>query len=350
MVPNDAVPAAAPAKEPGFPPFSSCGAAKGTASTVPSRNRDLAALRAAIARIEGTPAARLEGPSPAPSTKNGTAAAADTLPPKTEAGDQEPSAHARRSRLAFHSLGLAEADRALGGGVPAAGLSEIHLDATRDGGALAGFALALAALLGAARERPVLWIADEMALGEAGRPYLPGLFSFGIDPAALRLVRTRRLKQAIWAGEEAASCDGVAVVILEVRGNPSELALEGTRRLQLRAKKAGLPFLLLRQNARAEATAAPLRLRIRPGPAAPVDDLAGEPRLIGHPVFDVAVEKSRAGRPAQLLLEWNPHERCFGPVRRRLAVPLSRPRLSPAADGPDPAREVGTLVAFRRAS
>lgn len=294
-----------------------------------ARNRALSELRERIAQIEGEPVCRLEN------------TAADTR----HQGDAAAVRHAMPKLL---SLGDAAADAALGGGFPAAGLAEIHLDETRDGGSLAGFALALAIRFGARPGRPLLWIGDMMAFSEAGLPYLPGLASFGLDPAALCLVKTRKLDEAAWAGEEAATSRALAIAILEVRGNPARLGLDGTRRLHLRAREAGLPLLLLRQSARPEATAAPLRLRIRPGPASRVADLADRDKLIGHPVFDVTVEKSRDGRPQHVVLEWNSHERRFGPPAR--SEPLSRPVVSTAVDGPDPARADGTVVALRRAS
>ncbi|MEX6508390.1 ImuA family protein [Jiella sp. M17.18] len=256
----------------------------------------------------------------------------------------------RQGALRRISLGSAEADAALGGGLPARGLTEIHLDEARDGGTLAGFALGLAIRLGAARARPLLWIADGAAFAEAGLPYGPGLAGFGLDPAALVLVRARRLADAAWAAEEAAACAALAAAILEVRGNPARLELEGTRRLHLRAREAGVPLLLLRQSARPQATAAPMRLRIRPGPAAPVEDLPGAARLIGRPVFDVAVEKSRDGRPQNCRLEWNSDERRFGLVRPARAEPLSRRPPAASVDGPDPARDAGPVLALRRAS
>ncbi len=300
------------------------------AAAAGSRNPALARLREQIARIEGQPVARLE---PADET-----AATKTAKP------------ARRSALKLYSLGCAAADAALGGGFPAAGLTEIHLDETRDGGTLAGFALALAIRFGARPDKPLLWIGDSLAFSEAGLPYWPGLAGFGLDPSALCIVRTRRLEDAAWAGEEAAASSALTMAILEVRGNPARLGLDGTRRLHFRARAAGLPFLLLRQSARAEATAAPLRLRVRPSPAALVPDLTDHQKLIGHPVFAVTVEKSRDGRPRHFSLEWNPHERRFDPLRPERATALSRPLAAAPVDRPDTARDAGSLVALQRAS
>lgn len=343
------------------------GLSRSLAVEQPDRNRDLETLRAAIARIEGMPAVRLDAieagavmsraTSPAANDSRSNAQGAGrgkghvvAKKPLDAAARPADSALARRSRTRRLALGCPQADRALGGGFPAAGLSEIHLDETRDGGSLAGFALGLAIRFAASPTRPLLWIADDHALAEAGRLYEPGLTAFGFDPGALFLVRTRRLEDAAWAGEEAAISPTLAMAVLEVRGNPPRLGLEGTRRLHLRAREAGVPFLLLRQGAKPETTAAPLRLRIRPGPAAPVADLAGEPRLIGHPVFSIALEKSPGGRPQHFDLEWNPNERRFGPVLRTRFAPLSRYPSAAAVDGPDPARAAGTVMALKRAS
>ncbi len=362
----------------------------------PDRNRDLATLRATIARIEGAPAVRLDAIEAGARTSQAKALTAKSAHPNAQGvergkgaadapcdapvgnshhnaargyaeavmiegrmSEEKPfddtarsadAALARRSRMQRLPLGCPEADRALGGGFPAAGLSEIHLDETRDSGSLAGFALALAIRFAASPARPLLWIADDHALSEAGRLYGPGLAAFGLDPGTLFLVRTRRLEDAAWAGEEAAISRALAMAVMEVRGNPARLGLEGTRRLHLRAREAGLPFLLLRQGAKPESTAAPLRLRIRPGPAATVADLPGEARLIGHPVFSVTVEKSQGGRPQHFDLEWNPHERRFGSAPKARFAPLSRHPSAAAVDGPDPAREAGAIMALKRAS
>ncbi|MCQ8783585.1 ImuA family protein [Mangrovibrevibacter kandeliae] len=278
----------------------------------------LAALRAAVARIEGEPVHRLE----------------------------EPGAAASGRRVAqMQPLGVPEADRALAGGFPTRGLTELHVEETRGGGTGVGFALALAVLL--ADSRPALWIGETRAFREAGLPYLPGLAGFGLDPSRLVLVRARRLADAAWAGEEAARSRALSLIVLEVRGNPALLSLDGTRRLHVRACEAGVPLLLLRQHGQPQATAAPLRLRIRPGPAATVPDLADQAKLLGHPVFDVAVEKARDGRLQRFRLEWNPHERRFQALDRREPHAGAVPH--PALHRPGAARAAGALLALHRA-
>ncbi|GGE07909.1 hypothetical protein GCM10011390_28670 [Aureimonas endophytica] len=257
----------------------------------------VAALRAALARLADVPDA---------------------------AAEQEP----------LQPLGLPALDAALGGGLPGAGLSELHGDETRGIGAATGFALALAVLRRASARRPLLWIGTALSFGEAGALYGPGLAAAGLDPAALFSIRTRRLVDAVWAAEEAVRSGLAALTVLEARGNPPLLELEGTRRLHLRAQKGGAPLLLLRQGGRAEPTAAPLRLRIAAHGSRPPPEFADLARLVGRPAFALAIEKSRAHRFQQVLVEWNAHDRRFelAPDDRRRADP--GPALAAPADGP----------------
>jgi protein ImuA len=287
-------------------------ARNGTARFPKGQRPDLAALRERVAAIVGTGLHRLEAPAEAP----------------------------RPNRT---SLAESLSDE---------GLTEIHASQTRGGGSAAGLVLALATRLGASSSRPLLWISQGFGLHEAGRLYAPGLQAFGFDPGDLIQVETGRLDEAVWAAEEAARSGALACAVLEVRGNPGQLSLDGTRRLHVRAREAGVPLFLLRQGAVPEPTAAPLRLRVEAMPALGVAAIgpAGE-RLIGHPVFSVAVEKSRDGRTRRLLLEWNPHDRRLQTVEPRplpvaaFSLSFHRPDVSREAD-----RETGSVVALRRAS
>ncbi|WP_245413944.1 hypothetical protein [Fulvimarina endophytica] len=251
-------------------------------------------------------------------------------------------------RPATVSLGEAGVDAALGGGFPASGLSEIHGEAVRDAGCLSGLAAGLASRLGATPGRPVLWITERPALHEAGFPYPLGFHAFAVPAGAMTLVCVRRLEDAIWAAEEAARCAALSLVVLEALGNSRQLGLEGTRRLHVRAEKTGLPLVLMRQSAEPQATAAPFRLRIRPGPARPVGDLADQPRLIGAPLFRLAVEKNRFAPPCLIDLAWSFHDRSFRNARSVGAEPLPGAHDAQAADRPDHPRPAGAQLAFRR--
>lgn len=274
----------------------------------------LTRLRGEVARIEGRLAERLQEENPE----------ADFVLP----------------------TGVAPFDEALSGGIPT-GLTELRLDQTRDAGAGAGFALALAILAGADACRPLIWIGERHVFTEGGHASAAGLRTLGLDPAALLLVAPQHLEEAIWAGEEAARSRAPALVVLETRGNPKRLGLEGTRRLHVRAKESGRPFLMLRQAGAPETSAAPLRLAVSAHPGAPPGEL-GPGRFLGAPAFRIDIEKSRDGRTRQFLLEWNAHE-------QRLALLDRAPALSggvapETVHRPHPAREAGTLVALRRAS
>ncbi len=276
------------------------------------------ALRRDIARIEGI--------LPEP-----MAAAAAPLRHTHDAGTD--------SRLSpWVATGAAGFDQTLGGGLPAAALTEVHGAAGRDAGALTGFALALVRRLVDRRAlRPLLWVAIGQTASDLGLPYPPGLAGlFGLPPEALLLAEAAKLADGLWIAEEAARLPALAAVILEVEGNPGRLDLTATRRLHRRAQAAGRPVLLLRHSGLPEPTAAPVRLLVAPAAAAPRHTLSGPlPEAIGRPAFTVAIGKSRTALPGTFILEWNPHDSAFQerrPQDSRFVVPASSlgPHLSPA--------------------
>lgn len=238
----------------------------------------LCALRHRIAKIEGRLAERLD--------------------------DDGASTPAGGGRL---RIGADRLDKALGGGLPKAGLIEIHGRASRDAGAASAFALALCRLsTDAGKPAPLLWIGTSEMFREAGRPYAPGLAAvFGLRPDGLLVAEAERLADVLWIAEEAARVDALRAILLEIRGSPHALDLTVTRRLHRRALLSGFPLLLLREAGEAQPTAAPLRLMVAPAPAAPRLTLAGPlPGSIGPPAFRVTVSKSRTAIPASFTLEW----------------------------------------------
>lgn len=254
-------------------------------------------LRRKIAKLEGTLPATLDAPS---QSQDGRVLV-------RRAGSVTP-------HDAVFSTGVKSFDAALGGGVPRAALTEIHGQATRDSGAVAGFALALAALLSdkPARSMPFLWIGTAEIFREAGFPYARGLSAFGLRSGDMLFAEVQKLTDALWVAEEAASLKALSAVILEVRGNPARLDLNATRRLHVRAQRAGRPVFLLRQAAQEEATAAPVRLVVAPAHAGLRATLAGPlPRSIGPPAFTVILSKSRTAMHGQFTLEWNADGRFF---------------------------------------
>jgi protein ImuA len=298
-------------------------------------------LRRTIAKIEGRLPEQLEEPvrpNEATVLRRGGA---------VEAGA------AGANRLRRLPTGAERLDAALQGGLPFAALTEIHGCDARDAGAATGFVLALAGR--ARRERrerdeatPFLWVGAGQAFPEAGIPHAPGLAGFaGLQPTDLLFSSVPRLLDALWIAEEAARLDALCAVVLEVRGNPSQLDLTATRRLHRRAQLAGRPVFLLRQSAAAEPTAAPFRLHVSAAPAAPRRILSGPlAGSIGHAAFTVAIGKGRAAHAAPFILEWNPDELSF---RERPAQ--DHGAVVPASAGTaHPAAAAGTVLALKFAS
>src|SRR6185312_15388501 len=292
------------------------------------------ALRRKIAKIEGVLADRLDPPAGRPANEDGILTRHDGM----AAAGGGPS---------LLRTGADSFDRILGGGWPRAGLIELHGGETRDAGAVAGFALALASLLmkeGA--DGPLFWIGTADIFGETGFPYLPGLHQrFGIGPEAVLFARPRKLQDALWIAEEAARLKALSAVFLEIGGNPRRLDLTATRRLHRRALQAGRPLFLLREAAFAEPTAAPLRLVVAPARARPRSTLAGPlVHSIGPPSFVVGIGKSRNALSGEFILEWDAAERGFRERREDHGTEDIGVVVSASRDGPHPAPAAGTVL------
>jgi len=161
-------------------------------------------------------------------------------------------------------------------------LSEIFATHPRDGGWI-GF------LLGqAARDKPLLWVQDRMAILESGRLYPPGLP--GLD---LIHVEARDARDALWAMEEGLRCAGLSAVIGELWGDPRALDFTATRRLAVAAERYGVAAFLIRLGGHANLSGARQRWRLASAPslANPLD-----PRAPGSPAWDAELFRAR-GRP-----------------------------------------------------
>jgi protein ImuA len=241
-------------------------------------------------------------------------------------------------------LGIAEVDRLLLGGLRRNDLHEIRAAETRDASAASAFATALLVRLASFDDRPVLLVIEEEAAREGGQPYGPGLGQFGLDPARLVVVLTRRAQDTLWVFEEGLRCAGLAAVLCELRGHPKTLDLTASRRLALRARESGVMGLLLRQAAAAEPGAALTRWRVTPRPAATVDDFT---EGIGRPAWRLDLEHNRAGPTGSIDLEWDHGALRFAIAADAPALPVAGAALP--LDRPHLAGASGTVMAFRRA-
>ncbi|OYW21392.1 MAG: hypothetical protein B7Z52_00915 [Burkholderiales bacterium 12-64-5] len=176
-----------------------------------------------------------------------------------------------------------------GGGLARAAMHEVAASTP-------GSAAAFCAVLLARSGGTVLWIA-------AGAPSLqawpPGLARCGLAPANLVLVRAEAWADALWAMEEALRCPAVTGALLAPPwdGAPARLDLTATRRLQLAAETGGALGLLLRPDLSSQGlpgpdpSAASTSWRVEPLPS------AGAGHGLGDPRWQLELLRARGGRP-----------------------------------------------------
>jgi protein ImuA len=205
-------------------------------------------------------------------------------------------------------LGIAAIDGALGGGLSRGALHEIAAAGEVHLTAAAGFALAVSAR---SARKSTVWIAEDMALAESGAPYGPGLECFGVVPEHLLTVAAARVRDLLWAMEEALRCRAVGAVIGELRHG--EINSVAVRRLSLAASESGALALLLRASPPHDASTAATRWIVG---AAPYASLALE------------LTRNRRGPLGAWTLQWSDDDERFV-----LATP-AQPVAAPAADRP----------------
>jgi protein ImuA len=207
------------------------------------------------------------------------------------------------------------------GGLVLGALHEI-VPATRpDLPAAFGFA---AALLGRMPPRgPILLVTSPCGFAIHGRPYGHGLHRLGLDPARMILVRAQSKAQALWAMEEALRSGAPAAVA----GLVEQIDLKASQRLQVAARGAGVPLLLLRSAIPGDSSVAVTRWRVAAATA--VRDRFG---LLARWRWRLALERCRNGRPGEWVVEFD-HA-----YRFRLAAALAHPALPRRADAPAFAR------------
>ncbi len=211
------------------------------------------------------------------------------------------------------------------GGLPLGALHEVRAaDFTALPVAL-GFSLAMLGRIN--RRKPLILIAGR-SLAEHGRIYYHGLPALGLDPERLIWITPRDRLQSLWAMETSLR-SGVPAAVIAVTAE--ELRLHDSQRLQLAAKTAGIPLVLLSARKIARSNVAVTRWTIDAAPAG--RDRFG---LIAEPHWRVKLERCRNGRPGEWLVEWN-----HVAYRFRLAAALADPALSESGSGTAAWRRTG---------
>ena len=123
-------------------------------------------------------------------------------------------------------------------------LCEVLPAAPGDAAAATAFAVSLASRRAGAHGA-VVWISDEMTVGQRGALHAPGLGYHGLTAAQIVLVRTMDARQTLWTIEEALRSPASAVVIGEVWDAARHCDLTVTRRFLLAARAGGGLGILL---------------------------------------------------------------------------------------------------------
>jgi protein ImuA len=220
------------------------------------------------------------------------------------------------------ALDLPPIDAALAGGLARGALHEISARAETHTAAASRFALALAGVLlkqsRAIRARAcspqfsgkaIIWIAQDLCLFENGIPYGPGLVDIGIAPEQLIVVAAPRMREMLWAMEEALRCRAIGVVIGEI--GTHTLDQVAARRLSLAADAGNTLGLLLRAAPDDAACACATRWIIDQAPSAVRPENEERYRGIGPPRLYVHLLRNRRGHPGAWLVEWNSVEQRF---------------------------------------
>lgn len=289
---------------------------------------DLARLRARIAAIEGRPA---------PASASGGPSGDDS------AADRRGSAPPASGGSAFFAVPTL--DRLFPNGFAAASLHAFVATTARDGGALAGFAIAVALrfLAASGGSRAILWANEARVRGESGGLHGPGAAAIGLDPGRLLLVEGRRPADVLWAMEEGLA-GGVALVIGEVRGDSKALDLTASRRLAMRSERAGVPALLLLDGGGERASAARSRWLVSPSPSraspdrraaafprAAASGTRGSPEPPGPPVWRLRLDRNRDGPCGEALVGFCAETARF--IAPETVPAAARPGPSPRSGG-----------------
>src|ERR1700694_5457864 len=203
------------------------------------------------------------------------------------------------------TLGHADADATLQGGLAVGAMHEVFAEAGRQSAAATGFVAGLAGR--AAARRPLVWVRQDFAEIESGALSMSGFCELGLDPRLVVTVRAADAESALRATADALSCDALGVVVLEVWGETRQLDLVASRKLTLASQASGVTGLLLRMAAEPQPSTAETRWIVRAAHSPP-----SAPSVAwGAPLFDAQLDRNRHGPVGRWIMEWKCDECLF---------------------------------------
>jgi protein ImuA len=209
------------------------------------------------------------------------------------------------------SLGHAEADAALQGGLALGCLHEVFAEGGRHSAAATGFIAGLARRVSA--KKPLLWVRQDFAERETGALSMSGWRELGLDPRLVVTVRAPDLEASLRAANDALACDALAVVVLEVWGAAKALDLVASRKLTLAARMSGATGLLLRVAATPMPSTAETRWIVRAAHSPPETPW----QAWGAPILDTQLVRNRHGPNGRWIMEWTCDDCAFRAAERR---------------------------------
>lgn len=230
------------------------------------------------------------------------------------------------------SLGHAEADAALQGGLARGTVHEVFAEG-RHSAAATGFIAGLAHRVSG--RRPLLWIRQDFVERECGTLAMNGWRELGLDPRLMVTVRAPDVEAALRTAADALACDALGSVVLETWGDSKQFDLVASRKLTLAARGSGVTALLLRTAATPLASTAETRWIVRSAHSPPGSAWS----VWGAPMLDAQLIRNRHGPNGQWIMEWKCDECLFR------EAPYSQPVAAAAAHRPPAA----AALAQRRA-
>lgn len=193
-----------------------------------------------------------------------------------------------------------------------------------DHGAASGFLSALLSQITHQKSGSIFWLKTTTSITEKGALYGPGLKAFNLNSSRILFAETSRLKEALWALEEAASLDNLSAIVADLHLTDKTLSLKESRRLHLRAEANKTPILLnLSGQASASLQSASLtRWHVQSSPSPPFENFTDG---LGLPSFQVKLLKNRAGKEITINLMWDQHHGCFQELKRQAGKAYTKP-------------------------
>jgi len=230
-------------------------------------------------------------------------------------------------------------DRLLKGGLKHGALHEVYSARPGDEAAATGFVAGMAKLL--MGKRPLLWIRQNFSALEYGELSATGFLELGLDPDHIYLLRVPHAEEALKAASDALSCAGLGAVVIEIRGDAKALDLVASRKLTLSASQKNVSAILLRFNAKPEASTAETRWRIAADISPEQENDWGQPR------FDVQLLRNRRGPLGHWVMEWSTDNGVFrephhAPDHRAVVPPPAHRPLATQMESPRSGADAGT--------